>query len=398
MGPSRATFHQLTGRDPRDLSDDELAEHVAEIERASRALEAARARAIAEVDARRAYAAEGFLSTTSWIAHRMGVAASAAAQQVRLARALPDMPATRAALAQGSISVIGAGLLAGAREVEPAAFARSEHALVRAARTLPVRDLRRAIEHWRLLADAESGDEATRRRFERRGLYASHTIDGMVRLDGDLDPETGQTVLTALRAVVDATSRGADPDDRRPAQRRADALGEICARYLGASDRRVVAGERPHLTVTIDVDALRGGGTGELDGATPIEGEAVRRLACDSTVSRVVTRGRSEPIDVGRRTPVVPPALRRAIVVRDGGCRFPGCDRPPEWSDAHHVTHWADGGETSLANLVLLCRRHHRLVHDRFAVRVVDGRVEFLRPDGRALEEDRAPPGPVAVA
>jgi hypothetical protein len=163
---------------------------------------------------------------------------------VRLARALPQMPATRAALQEGAIPLGAAALLVGAREDDPESFARCETALVDAARRLPVRHLRRAIEHWRLLADAEAGKAAARRRFERRALFVSSTIDGMVRLDGYLDPETGQLVITAPGSIVDADARGTDSDDRRPAQRRADALGEVCRHYLDSADRPVVAGER----------------------------------------------------------------------------------------------------------------------------------------------------------
>jgi hypothetical protein len=94
---------------------------------------------------------------------------------------------------------------------------------------------------------------------------------------------------------------------------------------------------------------------------------------------------------VGRTTPVVPSAIRKALVVRDRGCRFPGCGRPSGWCDAHHVRHWADGGPTALGNLVLLCRRHHRAVHQEFRVTMDDGRPRFCRSDGTPLE-DRAPP------
>jgi hypothetical protein len=104
-----------------------------------------------------------------------------------------------------------------------------------------------------------------------------------------------------------------------------------------------------------------------------------------------VLNARSEPLDLGRRTAVVSAALRRALAMRDGRCRFPGCDRRDSWCDAHHVVHWADGGETTLSNLVLLCRRHHRAVHDRFRIRMVDGCPVFVRRDGTLLE-DRAPP------
>jgi 5-methylcytosine-specific restriction protein A len=127
----------------------------------------------------------------------------------------------------------------------------------------------------------------------------------------------------------------------------------------------------------------------ELDhtGRAPIE--TVRRLACDASVMRIVMGPSSEPLDVGRRTPVVPASMRRAVIARDRTCAFPGCDRPHAWCDAHHVVHWADGGGTSAANLVLLCRRHHRMVHapGGFRLRTRDGRPEFLRPDGSTLPD-----------
>jgi Domain of unknown function (DUF222)/HNH endonuclease len=156
-----------------------------------------------------------------------------------------------------------------------------------------------------------------------------------------------------------------------------------------------VAGERPHVTVTVDLETLSGkpGGVSELDHVGPIHPETARRLACDASVSRIITRGRSEPLDVGRRSPVVPASLRRAVVARDGYCRFPGCDRPHSWCDAHHVVHWADGGATRLSNLLLLCRPHHRLVHEAlgFRVDVCDGHPRFSRYDGTPLQ-DRSPP------
>jgi hypothetical protein len=158
----------------------------------------------------------------------------------------------------------------------------------------------------------------------------------------------------------------------------------------------MVAGERPHLTVTVGVDDLRAGGDGsaELDHAGPIDSDAVRRIACDASVRRMVLGPRSEPLDVGRRTSVVPPALRRAVIMRDRHCQFPGCDRPHTWCDAHHVDHWADGGQTTLSNLLLLCRRHDRMVHRAggFGLKKESGVAVFRRPDGSVLEADRGPP------
>jgi hypothetical protein len=219
---------------------------------------------------------------------------------------------------------------------------------------------------------------------------------GMVRVDGDLDPETGQTLITALRAVQDSDARSGEPNGTRtPGQRRVDALHEICRQWLDRADRPAVAGERPHVNVLVDVVALNGrvGRTSELEDVGPVHPEAVRRLACDASISRVILQGRSEPLDVGRRTPVISPAIRRALMIRDRCCRFPGCGRPGSWCDGHHVVHWADGGRTSLANLLLLCRPHHRLVHRASGPRLElrNGKPTFTRSDGTVME-GRDPP------
>ena len=150
------------------------------------------------------------------------------------------------------------------------------------------------------------------------------------------------------------------------------------------------------MTVMVDLPELSGSGvTGlsELDHSGPVNIELARRLGCDASVTRVVTAGGSEPLDVGRRSQVISPAIRRAVIVRDRHCRFPGCDRPHTWCDAHHIVHWADGGSTSLGNLLLLCRRHHRLLHEKngFRLKLKEGRPMFRRPDGLVLE-DRGPP------
>lgn len=136
---------------------------------------------------------------------------------------------------------------------------------------------------------------------------------------------------------------------------------------LEGRDLPETGGERPHITVTVDLATLEArvpARAAEVEWIGPICGEVARRLACDAGVTRVITDGPSEILDVGRRTRTVLPAVRRAVVVRDGGSVFPGCDRPPPWCDAHHIVHWADGGPTSLVNLALICRQHHRRLHE----------------------------------
>jgi hypothetical protein len=388
----RSVFEEYQSGDPALASDEELESDLDEFEWAADMIEYLRTRCVAEADRRGSYRKDGHLSMAAWLAGRYRMTFAAAASRVRTARALATMPATRAALACGEVSRFAARVLVEGREGRAEEFARAESTLVQAARTLSVLDLRRAVEYWRQAADPAQAMDEEQRLNEARRLHVSATLGGMVRADGDLDPETGQTVLCALKALRDAESRRGE-DGRTPAQRRADALGEICRRWLDSTDRPVVAGERPHVTVTVDLESLRGrpGRRSEFDDVGPIHPETARRWACDASASRVITRGGSEPLDVGRRTPVVPAPMLRAVIVRDGECRFPGCGRPHSWCDAHHIRHWADGGPTALSNLILLCRPHHRLVHQGFRVAVSDAGPVFSRPDGSPLE-DRAPP------
>jgi hypothetical protein len=379
-----------------ELPDARIEEDFAELQRAVELLEVERLRRLAEIERRRIFERDGHLSAAAWLASTFKITWGSARQNVRVAHALEEMPKTRRALDDGDLSMSAVRLLVMAREAHPTAFERDEAQLVEAARIHSMNDLQRVAVYWRQAVEREHSLEGDDKLRERRRLHASVSFLGMVRVDGDLDPEAGETLLTALRAVLDAESRSRPQDDlRTPAQRRADALGEICRQWLDKADRPTVADERPHVTVTVGAEALQNtsANTSELDHVGPVDPEAARRLGCDASVMRVVMAGRSEPLDVGRRTPVVPPAIRRAVVVRDRTCRFPGCDRPHAWCDAHHVVHWADGGPTALANLVLMCRRHHRMVHQPggFRLELMEGRPIFRRPDGSMLE-DRAPP------
>ncbi len=149
-------------------------------------------------------------------------------------------------------------------------------------------------------------------------------------------------------------------------QSNADALTDICRFWLDHSEDTSTSGaERPHITVTVPYATLTGTEQRlcEIDGAA-VSPEAIRRLACDAGIVRIVTDGESQPLDVGRRVRTVTPAIRRALELRDGGCAWAGCSAPASWCDAHHITHWADGGVTALINLILLCRRHHVAIHN----------------------------------
>ena len=366
-----SALDQLRSEELAPLPDARLEEDFAELQRAGEMLEAERLRRLAEIERRGTFQRDGHLSAASWLATSFKVGWGQAKDQVRTARGLEEMPETKKALDAGELSLSAAKVLVAAREADPDAFSSCERTLVEAARTHQVRDLQRVTTQWRQMVERDRGDGEDELR-AMRGMYVSRTFRGMVRVDGDLDPESGESLMTALRAIMDAESRTRTDDPRSPAQRRADALAEMCRQWLDHSGRPSVGGERPHVTLTVDVDALRASersnpapgrdghpavvrwathrtpavattrmrtATAELDHVGPVHPEVARRIACDASIMRVVMAGRSEPLDVGRRTPVVPVAMRRAVILRDRHCRFPGCDRPQTWCDAHHVVH-----------------------------------------------------------
>ncbi|MGH7477790.1 MAG: DUF222 domain-containing protein, partial [Longimicrobiales bacterium] len=249
------------------------------------------------------------------------------------------------------------------------------------------------------------------KRHERRHLSLYIDEDGTYVVRGRLAPEVGALLERALQAASDAlraetrrTRAGCDaaassaiPDPQpSPRQRRADAIGLVAEWALGGDGAAGGASaSRYHVVVHVEEAALRAGaddGQAVLENGARVSAETSRRLGCDAARSVMTHAPDGTTLDVGRRTRAVPAAIRRALDHRDGGCRFPGCGL--DFCDAHHIVHWADGGATRLENLVLLCRRHHRAVHeDGFGVRLApSGHAIFERPDGRPLPE--APPAP----
>jgi len=397
---------ELASQDLSGLPDGMAAARVLALRRLLERLECQWLRELAAVDARGAAGAElgeRAPSTAGWLRARVRLTAGAALQRVRVARALHRGPlsGTAAALAAGELSYGHAVVLAGGTEnLDAETTATAEPVLLEAARRLDPARLRRVVEHLRVIASPDREERLARHRFEQRGLHVAGTWQGMVALQGLLDPEAGEALLAAL----DPLTRPAGPQDHRTGpQRRADALTELARRSLAGGWLPESGGARPQVTVTIDLATLldHPGPHGVFGWGGPVSPETARRLACDAALTRVVctrhpTTGshdhdtmaggqgglarrlrdglallppvlggaRPEILDLGRTTRVVSPGLRKALAVRDGGCVVAGCGRPPAWCDAHHVRHWLHGGPTSLDNLVLVCRAHHREVHE----------------------------------
>lgn len=361
----RASVEALAAEDIDGLSDHALGDDLIDLRRQIDRLEAEFARRLFRFDRCRGYAAEGAPSVVSWLRHTCRLAASTASHLTEVARRLPDLPLTQAALRSEEIGFQHAAVIArSAGEVGTDVVVEMEPTLVEAAKKLDPGRLRLVTRHLRHCVDPDGALGAANADHERRWLQINQTFGGVFAIDGLLDAEGG----ALLRTAIDALAMPHPGEMRTAAQRRADALVELATRQLQGGELPSSSGQRPHLTVTVSEETLArepGAPGGDERWAGAVPAEMVRRLACDAVVTRVTLSRTGQPLDVGRATRTIPPALRRALELRDRTCRFPGCDRLPQWTDAHHLRHWADGGETRLDNLVLLCRHHHRVAHER---------------------------------
>ncbi|MET7960246.1 HNH endonuclease signature motif containing protein [Micromonospora zamorensis] len=385
------------------LSDDDLLACLDATHVLAQRLAAVQLGLVHEVDSRGLAVAQGASSTSIWLRERLRLSSRSARQLVQLAAAVDAAPqAVRDALLSGAMTVeqgrvVAETIAALPLEAGPEVADKATQLLVtwadRFDPTILSRLGERVLTHVApALADqAELAalEKATERAVARRHVTLSEQQDGQVRLSGNLDTETA----SLLREAIDPLCAPAgEHDDRSPGQRRADALGEVCRLALRTGQLPDNGGDRPQLVVTVSLDELVNGvRAGILESGTPLTPGAIRRLACDAGVLPAVLGGDSQVLDVGRQRRLFNGPLRRALVLRDGGCAFPGCDRPSRWCDGHHVRHWADGGATALGNAVLLCGYHHRLIHrGDWMVRIApDGRPEFLPPSW--LDPLRAP-------
>jgi len=236
--------------------------------------------------------------------------------------------------------------------------------LLEKAKEFSVGRFRIFCDHQRHANDPEGYAAEQAQGVVERSLTLSSGESGRVWVRGVLDAEGGAVLRIALEPLAKPNGRG---DDRRLDRRFADALVELAGHLLDNGMAPQRATQRPHIQVTTTLETLlqrAGAPAGELEFSLPISAASVERLACDCNVTRILLGADSQVIDVGRSKRVVSPAQRRALNVRDKGCRWPGCDRLASYTSAHHLMHWTKGGPTDLDNLALLCLRHHWLVHE----------------------------------
>jgi Domain of unknown function (DUF222)/HNH endonuclease len=344
---------------------------------------------IAELDRRRGWATFRVKSCAHWLNWKCGIDLGAAREKVRVARALETLPRVAAAMAEGRLSY--AKVRALTRVAQPA----TEKDFLNIALCGTASHVEDVVRGYRRALDAEElSREAVQQRDQSLWFHAEP--DGSMVIRGRLPAEVGALFVQALQAAQDSlpipenvSAETSSDELHRSRKRRVDALATMAESFLATGPRDLSGGDRNQIVVHVDAETLqhRCAGRCELEQGPSIAAETARRLGCDCSVVRIHENEKGEPLDVGRKTRTIPPAIRRALNSRDRGCRFPGCTFK-RYVDGHHVKHWADGGETKLSNLVTLCRFHHRLVHEGgVEIRTLDdGAFRFLNAKGHFFD------------
>lgn len=364
---------------------------------------------IAEFDDAEGWSGAAVQGCAHWLNWKCGIDLGAAREKLRVGHALAGLPLISAAMASGELSY------SKVRALTRIATAAIEAELLMMARHGTAAHVERIVRGYRRASDAA---ELTReaRQFESRSVRWFHDDVGALVLEARLPADSGDLLIKALelatadwwRKDVSAETSIAPGNEevlaekptRTLGQSRADALVEIAETYLHHGQADLAGGQRQQIVVHVDSASLieRTPGRCEIENGPAIASETARRLACDASRITIIEDAEGRPLDVGRRTRTIPPAIGRALRSRDRGCRFPGCCNT-RFIDAHHIHHWADGGATRLSNLVLLCRFHHRLVHEGqlSVMRLDDGALRFTNSNGEPFSSVSRTKGSVAA-
>ena len=393
MGELASALDSLTDALAADdlfgLSDADLLDRTADLVAARNRIDAELARTVRRAELTQAPERDGLKTVGSWLRTHSRLSGRAVNALLRAGRGSEHLPAVAAACAAGHVTLDQADVLAQTvtpQRLEAAAaagvdLAQIEQALLAVALREPHQKLQQAVIHYLNCLDPDGPEPDPT---EQRSLTLSRHADGSYTVHGTLDPVGGEKVAGAIESVAAASRCAADT--RTAAQTRADALVQLADLALASGELPILRTVKPHVGVLVGLDDLVDPATAP-GAATTGMGAAIsatraRWIACDSTVSRIVLGPDSAPIDLGRTHRVVPPRLRRAVEVRDQTCVFTGCQAPAWWCEAHHLLHWADGGDTTLDNSALLCERHHTKIHHGFRVeRDTGGRWHTYRPD-----------------
>jgi len=392
---------------------------------------------IRQFDTGNHYVALGFHSTAHWLNYQCGMGMNSARERVRVAKALADLPKLQAGLAEGRLSY------SKVRALTRIADSGNEDYLLNIATYGTAHHVEKLVSMFRRSVRLHD-TEAARAVYENRELLVTYDEYGALIIKGRFPAEQGALILNALNRAMEqdfknlptaeedreAVAADAAPDCEvsepstkprvRFATRRADGLAAIAETYMNNSENAGNTADRYQVVVHVtaggsaeekdertaisdEVPSLLTAGaspedppavTPHIENGSQVIAETAKRVACDCSVVPVKEDYFGEPLSIGRKSRSIPPSIRRALTIRDGGCRFPGCTHT-RFVDGHHIQHWADGGETSLDNLVLLCRHHHRLVHEGgfSCSRTPSGEVVFADGENQPLKDSALLPG-----
>jgi hypothetical protein len=393
MGELQSALDAWATEDVQGLAPRRQLEGIAELAAARNRIDAQLARRVRAADVRQAPEDDGKKSMRSWLRGHAHLSPAAAAQTVRIGRALEHLPALEAAFAAGAVTADQVAVIAPVVQAKRVAAALQkgidlsevDRILTAVAAEHQIEQLTRAVQHYLSRLDPDGPEPDPN---EDRSLTLSTLADGTVILRGQLDAVGGEKVKAALESVVQADRPQGDLRTR--ARQNADALVQLADNQLASGDLPFLRTQKPQVVVTMrDADLFaqaNGAATAATGFGSLISAAKARHLACDGSITPVRIDEHGRPLNMGRTHRVVPPHLRRAVEIRDEACVFAGCAAPKYWCDVHHLIHWIFGGETSLENSALLCERHHTKVHHGFRVeREPDGRWRTFRPDGTEI-------------
>jgi hypothetical protein len=325
---------------------------------------------------------------TAWMRVHLDLTNQQANTILKTGRRVRTLPVTADAweagrLSSGQVEII----VANVTNRRSFLFAEHEAGLIPDLEVLDVVQTWRALQDWAARADALIDDPEPPAEPAAK-LQVAKTLDGRGYLNGSFEA-AGIDVIAKGLELAQAPYVAGEPAGSF-AERQGRAMVDVFQFFLDHQSTKLGKRHRPHLNVVIDWSDLTTNGPGRTLQGLAVDAATIHRLACDANIHRVITDGPSSILDYGRATRTIPPAVYTSLVLRDLGCRFPGCDRKPEWCEGHHIWHWEDGGPTNLANLALFCNRHHHQIHQpgwHIKLRP-DSTIEVTNPAGHLRTSD----------
>lgn len=309
---------------------------------------------VRKFDEQKGWQQPGFLSCAHWLNFNCGIDMNTARERVRVAHALGKLSKIDARFATGALSY------SKVRAMTRIADESNEDYLLSIAKHGTAHHVEKLVSRYRRVERLrEAGAACTT--YDNRSLDYHYDTDGCLVIKGRFPAEQGALIVKALEMATEKQYEGAESESEPISNRRADALAEVAETYMNSEPAPNATADR--YQVVVHVSAETSMEYPHIEDGPHVSAETSRRIACDCSVLGIREDENGEPFSIGRKTRSIPPAMRRALRIRDGSCRFPGCTYD-KFVDGHHIHHWADGGETSLDNLVLLCRHHHHLVHE----------------------------------